>query len=27
VRLWRSIRRWCVKAMEETEKNRHLSPV
>ena len=27
VRLWQSIRRWYVKAMEETEKNRHLPPL
>jgi hypothetical protein len=27
VRLWRCIRRWFVKAMEETENNRHLPPL
>jgi len=27
VRLWRRIRQWYVKAMEETEKSRHLPPL
>jgi hypothetical protein len=27
VRLWRCIRQWYVKAMEESEKNRHLPPL
>jgi hypothetical protein len=27
VRLWRCIRQWYIKAVEETEKNRHLPPL